>query len=305
VHAIEARELSKTYGDVTALEAFSLSADEGEVVGLLGPNGAGKSTTIKILVGLVQATSGEAWIGGHHVAEEGVEARKRLGYLPEVVGLYGQLTGEAFLRYVARFHEITGPRATHRIETLLADVRLTQAADRRIGGYSKGMRQRLALAGAMLHEPDVLILDEPLTGLDPEGIVKMRTAIEQLGRKRTVLMSSHELHAVEALCERAVILREGQVLANDSVDALTRRDPPRYRLRTAKPLEDADRWLDVPGVCSLARVDGEGVVVEVDDADAASRLVTALVDEGRRVQGLKRDERTLEEAFVDVTGVRT
>jgi ABC-2 type transport system ATP-binding protein len=301
---IEARELAKRYDDVQALDEVSFTATTGEIVGLLGPNGAGKSTTIKILVGLVHPTSGEAWIGDHHVREDGIRAREHLGYLPEVVGLYERLTAEAFLRYVARFHDITGPRATHRIETLLADVRLVHAADREIATFSKGMRQRLALAGALMHDPDVLILDEPLTGLDPEGIVKMTQAIEQLGRQRTVLVSSHELHAVGSLCDRALVLRDGELLAEAPIDELTRREPPRYLLATADPV-DPDELTGVEGVQAASADDPTRVHLTVDDAEAASRAVTHVVREGHQVRGLERDERTLEEAFVDITGVRT
>jgi ABC-2 type transport system ATP-binding protein len=303
---IEARDLAKTYDDIQALEELTFSARQGEVVGLLGPNGAGKSTTIKMLVGLVHPTRGDAWIGGHHVRDEGIQARQQLGYLPEVVGLYEQLTAEAFLRHVARFHDVTGPRATNRIETLLADVRLSAAADRAIGTFSKGMRQRLALAGALLHDPTVLVLDEPLTGLDPEGTVKMKHAIEQLGRERTVLVSSHELHAVESLCESALILRDGEVLTQAPIEDLVGRDPPRYRLTTAKPVPDPDALTTTRGVRAVHRDDEPTrLLVDVDEPEAASRLVDRLVDDGRRVRGLERDERTLEEAFVDVTGVRT
>jgi ABC-2 type transport system ATP-binding protein len=301
---IEARNLTKRYDDLDAIHGLCLSADEGQVLGLLGPNGAGKSTTIKVLVGLVHPTEGEAWIGGHHVQDEGIQARRQLGYLPEVVGLYEQLTAEAYLRYIARFHGTSGPRATHRIEALLADVRLTQAADRPIGTFSKGMRQRLALAGALFHDPPVLVLDEPLTGLDPEGIVKMKQAIEQLGRQRTVLVSSHELHAVESLCDRAIILRDGEELTSAPVAELTRRDPPRYTLTTADPLPEPRALTDVDGVRSIHASSQNTLQVEVTDADAASLLVDHLVREGHRVRHLERDERTLEEAFVDITGVR-
>lgn len=300
---IETTHLTKRYGDLVAVEDLTLEARKGQVLGLLGPNGAGKSTTIKMLVGLASPTEGRARIAGHDVQREGVQARAELGYLPEVVGLYEQLTGEAYLRYVARFHGVTGSRATYRIEQLLAEVRLTQAADRRIGTYSKGMRQRLALAGALLHDPAVLILDEPLTGLDPEGVVKMKRAIEALGEERTVFVSSHELHAVESLCDRAVILREGRVLEDAPVSELTRRTPPRYRVQLA-PDASVPEGLDaVEGVVEVASAPGE-LVVTVEDAEAASRALAWLVEQGCRVRGFREDERSLEEAFVDITGVR-
>lgn len=301
---IETTDLTKRYGDLVAVEDLTLDAHEGQVLGFLGPNGAGKSTTIKMLVGLVAPTEGSARIAGHDIEQAGVQARARLGYLPEVVGLYEQLTGEAYLRYVARFHDITGSPATHRIEQLLAEVRLTSAADRRIGTYSKGMRQRLALAGALLHDPEVLILDEPLTGLDPEGVVKMKNAIEALGEERTVFLSSHELHAVESLCERAVILREGRVLEDAPVSELTRRTPPRYRLQLATGSTPPTGLAQLDGVRDLQE-DQDALLFSVDDADAASRALTWLVEQGCTVRAFQEDQRSLEEAFVDITGVRT
>lgn len=275
-------------------------------MGLLGPNGAGKSTTIQMLVGLVHPTRGDAWIEGHHVQEEGVQARQHLGYLPEVVGLYDELTAEAYLRYVARFHGVRGPAATNRIETLLAEVRLTHAADRPIGTFSKGMRQRVALAGALLHDPSVLVLDEPLSGLDPEGIVKMKHAIEQLGRERTVLVCSHELHAVESLCDRALVLREGNLLADAPVQKLTQRHPPRFRIRTAKALASIQDVSAVKGVIAADRGEQDAeIVLELAGEAAASRVVAHLVQAGHQVRGVQKDERTLEEAFIELTGVRT
>lgn len=303
--SIEIKDLTKRYGDITAVEDLSLEASPGEVLGLLGPNGAGKSTTIKVLVGLVAPTEGSAHVLGHDVVDEGVKARARIGYLPEVVGLYEQLTAAGYLRYVGRFHDVTGPRAIRRAERLLARVRLSHAADRRIGTYSKGMRQRLALAGALLHDPEVLILDEPLSGLDPEGVVKMKNAIEGLGVDRTVLVCSHELHAVESLCDRAIILREGTALAHAPVDELTRREPPTYRVRTRDAAPDPDRLDDVDGLRAARRVGERTLALEVEDGAAASRALATIVEAGHAVESFGEDERTLEEAFVDITGVRT
>jgi ABC-2 type transport system ATP-binding protein len=305
VPALETRDLTKRFGEVTAIEGLDLEASAGEVVGLLGPNGAGKSTTIKMLVGLVEPTRGSAHVLGHDAAEEGVAARSDLGYLPEVVGLYGKLTASAYLRYVARFHGLTGSGALRSAERLLARVRLSHAADRRIETYSKGMRQRLALAGALIHDPKVLVLDEPLSGLDPEGVVKMKGAIGGLGEERTVLVCSHELHAVESLCDRAVVLRDGEVLAEASVDELIRRSPPVYRIDTRGPAPQPAIVDDVQGVRAARRVDEHRLELEVDDGAAASRALARVLDGGHDVSGFGEARRTLEEAFVDIAGVRT
>lgn len=304
---IETHDLTKRYGRLTAVEGLDLSVDRREVLGFLGPNGAGKSTTIKMLVGLARPTRGRAVVGGHDVAEDGVRARASIGYVPEVVGLYGSMTARQFLRYTGRFYDLTGSEITRRAERLLVDVSLDQAASRKIATYSKGMRQRLALAAALLHDPEILILDEPLTGLDPEGVYRMRRAIRELGRERTIFLSSHELHAIEALCDRVAIIRKGQVIEQAPVDELLAHHAPLYRLELE--LETMDEGIEeviakVAGVEAVDLGDRANVFeLELTDRRQAPGVLAALVERGLRVQAFAPRQASLEEVFVDLVGV--
>ncbi len=305
---IETRDLTKRYGDLTAVEGLDLTVGQREVMGFLGPNGAGKSTTIKMLVGLVRPTRGQALIDGHDVAEHGVQARASIGYVPEVVGLYGAMTARQFLAYSGRFYELSEAEVTQRAERLLVDVNLEHAASRKISTYSKGMRQRLALAGALLHDPRILILDEPLTGLDPEGVYRMRRAIRELGRERTVFLSSHELHAIETLCDRVAVIQDGRVLEQAPVDELLAQRAPRYRLEVDLATLDAgveEAIAKAPGVEAVALGDHANVFeVELSHRDRAPGVVAALVQQGLGIRSFAPRQTTLEEVFVDLVGVK-
>lgn len=206
--------------EVVALDSLSLSVPVGSVVGFLGPNGAGKTTAIHVLLGFQQATSGAAFLFGRDVREP--IARQRIGYLPEHPDVYRFLTGREMLAFAGRLCGLTGARLQTRISTVLEEVDLSAAADRRIAGYSRGMRQRICLAQALLHEPDLLILDEPTGGLDPIGRARIRRIIgawRKMGR--TVFFSSHELSEVELVCDQVCILARGRVVAQGAPDALT------------------------------------------------------------------------------------
>ena len=216
---IEAVDLHKSYGSIQALRGVSFHAGPGEVLGYLGPNGAGKSTTVKILTGLQQASSGTASVGGFDMAEQPVEAKRRIGLVPESGALYEALTPVEYLDFVGELHEIEAAERRPRMQQLLTYLQLS-AGDwhRRMSGFSKGMRQRVLIAGALLHEPQVLFFDEPLNGLDVEGTVRVKEIIaEQAGRGRTILYCSHLLDVVERVCSRILILAEGQLRIDGSL----------------------------------------------------------------------------------------
>lgn len=209
---IEVEELTKTYGSYTAVDHLNFSLLRGEVVGFLGPNGAGKTTTMRMLTGYMPPTAGSAYIMGHHTVEDSMAARQRLGYLPETVPLYPEMSVEKYLHFVGELRRV--PNLWERIDAVLQEVDLLDRAESFISALSKGMRQRVGLAQALLHDPDVLILDEPTIGLDPRQIVEIRELITALGTKRTVLLSTHILAEVEQICNRVIMIINGRIWAD-------------------------------------------------------------------------------------------
>ncbi len=218
---IEVSGLSKRYGAIVALDNASFSVGEREIVGFLGPNGAGKSTAMRILTGFFPATSGTARVAGYEVHSDPIEVKRRVGYMPERVPLYDEMVVSGFLRYVA---EVKGvPRAARRAEVdrVIARCALTEMSKRLIGNLSKGYRQRVGLAQALIGSPPVLILDEPTVGLDPRQIVDIRQMIKELGADHTILLSTHILPEVAMVCERVIIINQGRIVTQDRMDRLT------------------------------------------------------------------------------------
>ena len=220
--AVEAVGLCKRYGDVTAVDRLDLSIDKGEIFGLLGPNGAGKTTTILMLLGLTEPTAGKARVDGLDATRAPLEVKRRVGYLPDDVGFYSDLTGRDNLRYTAQLNRLPKEVAEERIEHLLHDVGLTDSADRRVSEYSRGMRQRLGLADALVKRPSLLILDEPTVNIDPEGVREILELVRGLRDREgtTVLISSHLLHQVEQICDRVGIFVKGRLAALGTIDEL-------------------------------------------------------------------------------------
>jgi ABC-2 type transport system ATP-binding protein len=222
---VRTRELTKRYDDVVAVDRLSLEVRRGEIYGLLGPNGAGKTTTILMLLGLAEPTSGEARVLGLDPARQPLEVKRHVGYLPDSVGFYGRLTGRENLRYTARLNGIPQADAEAAITELLEHVGLDEAADRAVDTYSRGMLQRLGIADALVKEPQILILDEPTTAIDPTGVADLLALIRRLVADRgiAVLLSSHLLEQVERLCDRIGIFSRGRLLAEGSVAELSQR----------------------------------------------------------------------------------
>ncbi len=216
--SIEVKNLLKEYGEQKAVNNISFKIDKGEIVGFLGPNGAGKSTTMKIITGYLQQTGGEAFVCGINVAEQPLETKKKIGYLPELNALYYDMYVREYLGFVAEVHKIINPK--EKIESVIDLTGLKIESKKKIGQLSKGYKQRVGLAAALIHDPEVLILDEPTTGLDPNQIVEIREVIKKQGLNKTVLFSSHILQEVEAICDRVIIINKGELVADDKLSNL-------------------------------------------------------------------------------------
>lgn len=213
---IEIKKLTKVYGSQKALDTVSFSIETGEVVGFLGPNGAGKSTTMKILTGYLEPTSGEALVNGKSIAQDKLTVQRQIGYLPEHNPLYLEMYVREFLRFHARIFKVTKTK----VEEMIKLMGLQAEAHKKIEQLSKGYRQRVGLAAALLHDPEVLILDEPTTGLDPNQLIEIRTLVKEIGQTKTVLLSTHILQEVEAICDRVLIIHKGRLVADKKLEEL-------------------------------------------------------------------------------------
>jgi ABC-type multidrug transport system ATPase subunit len=219
---IEVANLSKRYGDIAAVRDVSFTAPTGKIVGFLGPNGAGKTTTMRVITGFLPATSGTVRVEGFDVFEQSTEVRKRIGYLPENPPLYNDMSVVPYLRFVARLKGMARADIGPALERVIETCGLTSVRDRLLGHLSKGFRQRVGLAQALIHDPPVLVLDEPTIGLDPRQIIEIRSLIKTLGAKRTVVLSTHILPEVSQVCDKVVIINDGQVVVEDEIGNLTK-----------------------------------------------------------------------------------
>lgn len=216
--SIEVKNLLKEYGEQKAVNNISFKVNKGEIVGFLGPNGAGKSTTMKIITGYLQQTGGEAFVCGINVAEDPLATKKKIGYLPELNALYYDMYVREYLGFVAEVHQVVNQK--EKIESVIELTGLKIESKKKIGQLSKGYKQRVGLAAALIHDPEVLILDEPTTGLDPNQIIEIRDVIKKQGLNKTVLFSSHILQEVEAICDRVIIINKGKLVADDKLSHL-------------------------------------------------------------------------------------
>ncbi|ELZ92850.1 copper ABC transporter ATP-binding protein [Haloferax mucosum ATCC BAA-1512] len=295
--AIELRSLTKRYGDICAVEDVSLTVEQGEVFGFLGPNGAGKSTTINILLDFVRPTAGRASIFGIDPQEDPRAARERLGVLSEATGFYERDTAREHLEFA-----IAMKRADDDPQVLLERVGIADAADRAVGGFSKGMRQRLGLAIALVGEPDLIILDEPLGGLDPTGAQTFRNIIrEERDRGAAVFFSSHIMDQVEAICDRVGIMNDGRLVAVDTVEALRTTPEVPFELSVTLdmiPDRIQDDLLCFDGVEAVSTSDG---VLRVGCADASAKadVITHLDDTEAAILDVRTGEPSLEQVFME------
>ena len=297
--AIALRGVTKQFGDVTAVDGLDLAVPEGEVFGFLGPNGAGKSTTINMLLDFVRPTTGTVNVLGRNAQAESVAVRQRTGVLPEGFDVYDRLTGRTHVEFAMESKDVDGDP-----DRLLERTGIADAADRKAGGYSNGMRQRLALAMALVGEPDLLILDEPSSGLDPSGAKEMREIVRaEAERGATVFFSSHVLGQVEAVCDRVGILREGSLVAEDSIADL--RDAVDGGERLVVNVAGSADAVDLSGVSALSGVSSadavDGEIVVSCDADAKPAVVDAVEGAGVAVKNFRTEEASLEDLFLAYT----
>jgi ABC-2 type transport system ATP-binding protein len=296
--AIEIEEMTKRFGDVTAVRDLFLEVEEGEVFGFLGPNGAGKSTTINVLLDFVRPTGGEVRVLGRDVHEESVAVRERIGVLPEGFSVYDRLTGRQHLEFA-----IESKEADADPDALLERVGLSGDGDRKAGGYSKGMAQRLVLGMALVGEPDLLILDEPSTGLDPNGARQMRDIVrEEAERGATVFFSSHILGQVEAVCDRVGILRGGELVAEDSIEGLREATSADTVLRITADGVSEDALTEVRAIEGVSEVTTSGDSLRVScESDVKTTVLSTLEEAGVDVQDFETEEASLEDLFMAYT----
>jgi ABC-2 type transport system ATP-binding protein len=306
---IEVSHLTKAYGPTTAIGELTFTATRGEVLGLLGPNGAGKTTTMRILTGFLPPTSGTARVAGFDVVQDSLAVRRRVGYLPENVPLYSEMTVQGYLDYVAAIKQVPRGRRHQRIQEVIQQCGL-EGAERTIARkLSKGFRQRVGLAQALVHDPEVLILDEPTVGLDPRQILEVRQLIRSLAGTHTIVLSTHILPEVEQVCDRVVILSRGRVIAEDTPQRLSQRlrgaTSVRLRLRGASEA-DLEALRSVPGVRALKVSDQRDGVVQLEAeaepaTDIAEPLARAAVERGLGLRELAPYGMSLEEIFLQLT----
>jgi ABC-2 type transport system ATP-binding protein len=299
---VSARTLSRYYGSNRAVREVSLQLRRGEVLGLLGPNGAGKTTTMQMLTGNLAPTSGEVEICGIDLIDRPTQAKSRIGYLPEVPPLYRELKVDEYLRLAGHLHKVKKGALVQAVQRAKSRCGLTDMGSRLIGSLSKGYQQRVGIAQAIIHEPDVIILDEPTIGLDPNQIREIRTLIRNLGRDHSLILSTHILPEVEAVCDRVQILHRGEVVFNDSIAGLKRfrgGQTLQLGLRNPPPLDEIGR------VAADATVDAVSAnlfrVHPRDGADPTDELVRASVERGWGLFQLQPAQASLEEVFVQLT----
>ncbi len=306
---IEVQHLTKRYGRVTAVEDVSFRVERGEILGFLGPNGAGKTTTMRILTGYMPATAGKALVAGFDVFDQPLEAKRRTGYLPETPPLYPDMTVREYLTFVASLKGIPGRDRRTRVTSAMERTRVADMAERHCGKLSKGYRQRVGLAQAIIHNPDVLILDEPTAGLDPKQIIETRQLIKELAGDHTIILSTHILPEVAQTCQRVVIINHGKVVAIDTPDNLTaglRGSETLYVQVDASGADAAATLAQVPGVTRVTAADAHGAATgyEVEgarDQDVRRALARTVVERGWGLLELRPMRMSLEEIFLHLT----
>jgi ABC-2 type transport system ATP-binding protein len=306
---IEVQHVTKRYGPTVAVDNVSFRVEPGQILGFLGPNGAGKTTTMRMLTGYMPPTEGKAIVAGFDVFDQPLEAKRRTGYLPESPPLYPDMTVREYLTFVARIKGVGASERRSRVDTAMGRTSIDDVADRHCGRLSKGYRQRVGLAQAILHNPDVLILDEPTAGLDPKQIIETRHLITDLAGDHTIILSTHILPEVSQTCERVVIINKGRVVAEDTPDNLTGRmhgsETIRLEIDTAGA-DPTEALAAVSGVTQVSAADDAGSTRAVDvqsaeGTDVRRGLARAVVTSGWGLLEMRPVRRSLEEIFLQLT----
>ncbi len=313
--SIKVNNLTKIYGEQKAIDQISFEIKTGEIVGFVGPNGAGKSTTMKILTGFIPPTSGEAKINNFDLIENSLEIRKHIGYLPEHNPLYLDMYVKEYLEFVAGIYKLSSKT---RIEEIIEQTGLAVERKKKIGALSKGYRQRVGLAQALIHNPSILILDEPTSGLDPNQIIEIRNLISEVGKEKTVLLSTHIMQEVEAICDRIIIINKGKVIADDSIEAIYTHSEDQHITVIVEfdkePKQDELEKINL--VDKVAKIDNKNWLIQSTPAgpalsadrqagssleDIRQNIFKFAVDSGLAVLSMQKKEKSLEEVFQELT----
>ncbi len=307
---IEVRNLTKKYGSTVAVDNLSFSVEEGEIYGFLGPNGAGKSTTMNIITGYIAATEGEVLINGYDILRDAKKAKSMIGYLPEMPPLYQDMTVREYLAFAAELKGIPKSEMEHAIEISEKTVQIADVSERLIKNLSKGYKQRVGFAQALLGLPEVLILDEPTVGLDPKQIIEIRDLIRELGKNHTIILSSHILSEVSAICDKIMIISQGKLIASDTPENLMNLMQPVVRLNISLRAERETAEQVLSSIAGISRYEiresgEEGVLsVEVEyehGADLRDNIALAFAEARCRVVGLREETASLEDIFLELT----
>ncbi|MFY7990838.1 MAG: gliding motility-associated ABC transporter ATP-binding subunit GldA [Fluviicola sp.] len=298
--SIEVKNLSKFYGEQAAVNDISFSIGKGEIVGFLGPNGAGKSTTMKMITGFIPASEGEIRVCGKEVSVDSIETRKHVGYLPENNPLYLDMYVKEYLEFVGNIYKIKNVR--ERVKEMIRLVGLEVEQNKKIGMLSKGYRQRVGLAQAIIHNPDVLILDEPTSGLDPNQLVEIRDLIKRIGKEKTVMLSTHILQEVEAICDRVIIIRKGQLVADNLASNLQVATDLQVVFAEFDGSVSKNLLQRIPGVTKVQKVTETSYLIESSEAEDLRKTVAQFAQQNNLlVLTLRTEEKSLEEVFKSLT----
>lgn len=299
---IKVSELTKDYGARRAVNGLNFEAKQGEIIGFLGPNGAGKTTTMRILTGYMPPSSGTALVAGYDIVKESLEVRKRVGYLPETVPLYTEMTIFDYLKFMADLRHI--PNAEDVIDETLEMVGLLDRSNGYIGNLSKGMRQRVGLAQALIHKPEVLILDEPTIGLDPAQIIEVRNVIREVGKERTVLLSTHILTEAQQMCDRILIINKGKIVAEDTPENLqTKLQGGNWaQLKVSGNLEALAKKISVLKGIEQVKVSEDGLEFQYAEKDMRPEVARLVIDSQYDLLEMHSIKLSLEDIFLQLTG---
>ena len=302
--SIAVKEISKAYGTQLAVNNVSFNVSTGEIVGFIGPNGAGKSTTMKIITGTLSPDSGSVMINGMNSIDHRNEIRGLIGYLPEHNPLYLEMYIREYLQYVAGLYQIKGKSARERISAVIEMTGLTAEAGKKIGNLSKGYRQRVGLAQALIHDPGILVLDEPTSGLDPNQLVEIRNLVSHIGKEKTVLLSTHILQEVEAICDRVLIINNGEIVADEKAQSL--REKGEDQIQTIHIELDsktnAEIWQTLSFIDHVKSIDDNQFLLETrENRDIRGDIFNFAVSQGLTILSLSLKKKSLEEVFREFT----
>jgi len=298
--SIKVKHLTKYYGSQTAVNNISFEAKKGEILGFLGPNGAGKSTTMKIITGFIPASSGNVEVCGLDVEKNALESRTKIGYLPENNPLYLDMYVKEYLEFVAKIYKVKNRKA--RVNDMIEQVGLEREQHKLIGALSKGYRQRVGLAQAIIHEPEVLILDEPTSGLDPNQLVEIRALIKNIGKEKTVMLSTHIMQEVEAICDRVIIIKNGNLVANDTATTLQQKGEQTVVYVEFEGKVSKNQLQKIEGVNKIEAVgNGTFLIASKTNADLRKTIAQFAQQNNLLTLTLRKEERSLEDVFKELT----